>query len=245
MGRLEGKIALITGAARGLGAATARRFADEGAKVVLTDVLADEGRKTAESIPGAVFLEQDVSDESRWQSVIAEVNDRFGGLHALVNNAGAVRIGTIENTTLIDFHFHQRVLLDGAFLGCKYGLPLITASGGGAIINITALAGARGVANIPAYSAMKAGIAGLTRSLAVHCNQEGYGVRVNAVAPGAHDTPMTRLGIANADEGTKRIIEAGLAEAVDIANTVLFLASDEGRNVNGQEWIVDGGSSVR
>ncbi|WP_040700205.1 SDR family NAD(P)-dependent oxidoreductase [Nocardia vinacea] len=245
MGRIDGKVALVTGAARGLGAAIARRLAEEGAAVVLTDVLVNEGRATAETIPGAVFLEQDVSDEARWQAVLAEVQDRFGSLHVLVNNAGAVRIATIEDATLDDFHFHQRVLLDGGFLGCKYGLPLITTSGGGAIINITALAGVRGVGNLPAYSTMKAGLAGLTRSLAVFCMEKGYPVRVNAIAAGAHDTPMARLGMANADAATTRIIEAGLADAVDIANTVLFLASEEGRNVNGQELVVDGGSSAR
>lgn len=245
MGRVGGKVALVTGAARGLGAATARRLAEEGASVVLTDVLVDEGRVTADSIPGALFLEQDVSDESRWQAVLSEVERCFGGLHILVNNAGAVRIATIEDATLDDFHFHQRVLLDGGFLGCKYGLPLITASGGGSIINITALAGVRGVGNLPAYSTMKAGLAGLTRSMAVYCQDKSYPVRVNAVAPGAHDTPMTRLGMANADESIARIVAAGLADASDIANTVLFLASDEARNVNGQELIVDGGISVR
>ncbi|WP_040690270.1 SDR family NAD(P)-dependent oxidoreductase [Nocardia vinacea] len=238
-------MALVTGAARGLGAATARRLADEGASVALTDVLVNEGRATAESIPGALFLEQDVSDEARWQTVLAEIKDRFGGLHVLVNNAGAVRIGAIEDATPDDFHFHQRVLLDGGFLGCKYGLPLITASGGGAIINITALAGVRGVGALPAYSTMKAGLAGLTRSLAVHCKEQGYPVRVNAVAPGAHDTPMLRQGMADADEAMTRIIEAGMSDAVDIANTVLFLASAEGRNVNGQELVVDGGASTR
>lgn len=245
MGRVEGKVALVTGAARGLGASIAQRLADEGASVVLTDVLVDEGRATAESIPGAVFLEQDVSDESRWQAVLAEVNKRFGGLNVLVNNAGAVRIAAIEEATLEDFHFHQRVLLDGAFLGCKYGLPLITTSGGGAVINITALAGVRGVGNIPAYSTMKAGLAGLTRSLAVHCKEQGYPIRVNAVAPGAHESPMLRQGMANADKAMTRIVEAGMGAAVDIANTVLFLASEEGRNINGQELVVDGGASAR
>lgn len=247
MGRVQGKVAIVTGAARGLGAATAKRLAEEGATVVLTDILDELGATTAASIPGAIFLKQDVSSETRWKEVIAETTSRFGRLDILVNNAGAVRIADIESATLEDFQFTERVCLEGVFLGCKYALPALKAAGGGAIVNISALAGLRGVPLIPAYSGAKAGIDGLTRSIAVHCRDKGYKIRVNSVAPGAHDTPMTRLGMQHMDQDASiaKVVGAGLGEASDVANLVLFLSSDEARNITGQVLVIDNGASAR
>jgi 3(or 17)beta-hydroxysteroid dehydrogenase len=240
-------VALVTGAARGLGAATARRLAEEGAKVVLTDILDDLGTAMAATIPGAIYLNQDVSDEQRWQDVIEKTVNTFGRLDILVNNAGAVRIANIEEQTLDDLRFMERVCLEGAFLGCKYALPHLVASGSAAIINISALAGLRGVPLIPGYSAVKAGIDGMTRSIAMHCQDKGYRIRVNSVAPGAHDTPMTRLGMehAGADPNIARMTGVGLGDAMDVAHLVLFLSSEEARNITGQVITIDNGASAR
>jgi 3(or 17)beta-hydroxysteroid dehydrogenase len=248
MGRVEGKVALVTGAASGLGAADARRLAEEGATVVLTDVNAALGEETAADIPGAIFLQHDVRDEARWAAVVAETVERCGALHILVNNAGLVRFATVEECTLEDFRFHQQVMVEGTFLGCKHAIPAMAKSGGGAIVNVSSVGGLKGIGVLAAYSAAKAAIIGMTRSIAVHCQEQGHGIRVNAIAPGAHDTPMTRQAIAQlpAEEaGMAQIQALGQGQPVDVANLVLFLASEESRQITGTTIVIDNGETIR
>jgi 3(or 17)beta-hydroxysteroid dehydrogenase len=214
MGRVAGKVAIVTGAASGLGAADARRLAEEGASVVLTDVNAALGRETAAAIPGAVFLEQDVRDEARWAAVVAETVERFGGLHILVNNAGLVRFASVEDCTLDEFRLHQQVMIDV----------------------------------IPAYSAAKGAIVSMTRSIAVHCQEQKYGIRVNALMPGAHDTPMTRQAVAQLapeEAGLAQLQAMGQGRPEDVANLILFLVSDEGRQITGTAITIDNGETMK
>lgn len=248
MGRVEGKVAIVTGAASGLGAADARRLAEEGAKVMLTDVNAALGEEVAASIPGARFITHDVRDEAGWRNVVDQTVAAFGGLHVLVNNAGLVRFGTVEDCTLEDFRLHQQVMLEGTFLGCKYGVPAIAKSGGGSIINLSSVAGLVGISAVAAYAAAKAGIIGMTRSVAVHCQEQGYKIRVNAIAPGAHDTPMTQQAMAqlsDADPGLAQIQAAGQGKPEDVANLVLFLASEESRQITGTTLTIDNGETMK
>lgn len=247
-GRVAGKVALVTGGASGLGAADARRLAAEGARVVITDVQGDLGRETAAAIPGASFLQQDVRDEARWQAVVAEVLALHGGLHILVNNAGLVRFADIEACSLDEFRLHMAVMVEGTFLGCKHGIKALQASGGGAIVNISSIAAIKGMSAVPAYAAAKAGIVALTRSAAVHCQEKGYRIRVNAVLPGAHDTPMTQQAIAQLPPeyaGMQQIEAMGQGKPEDVANLVLFLASDEARQITGATFVIDNGETAR
>jgi 3(or 17)beta-hydroxysteroid dehydrogenase len=246
MGRVEGKVAIVTGAARGLGAASAKRLAEEGAQVVLTDVLDELGAEAAAAIPGSIYLSQDVSSEERWKEVIAETVRRFDKLDILVNNAGTVRIANIEEQTLDEVRTMERVCLEGVFLGCKYSLPHLVAARSAAIVNISALAGLRGVGLLPGYAGVKSGIDGMSRSIAMHCKDMGYNIRVNSVAPGAHDTAMTRLGLEHADvDPNIARIASTLGDASDVAHLVLFLASEEARNITGQVIAIDNGASAR
>jgi len=253
MGRVAGKVALITGGASGLGAADARMLASEGAKIVITDVQEALGRETAASIPGALFLPHDVRDEGQWQNVVAQTVAAFGGLDILVNNAGLVRFAHVEDCSLEDFRLQMQVMVEGAFLGCKHGIPAMKAepgakTGGGSIINVASVAALKGIGVIPAYSAAKAGIIALTRSVAVHCQEQGYRIRVNAIAPGAHDTPMTRQAIAQlpaSEAGMEQIEAQGQGLPEDVANLVLFLASDESRQITGTHIVIDNGETMR
>lgn len=248
MGRLTGKVAIVTGALTGLGAADVELMAQEGATVVFTGRHPARGREMADGIPNTVFLEHDVRDEARWKEVIAETVKRFGGLHVLVNNAGFVRIGDIEECTLDDFRQHQQVMLEGAFLGCKYAIPAMAKSGGGSIINVASVAGIKGTSSIPAYSAAKAGLMGLTRSIAVHCQEKGYRIRVNVIAPGAHDTPMTQKAIAelSSDDASVAHLQAlGQGRPIDVAYLVTFLASDESRQITGAVMVIDNGETIK
>ena len=252
MGRLTGKVAIITGAAKGLGEADARLFAAEGASVVLTDVDEANGARVAAEIgPSARFLRQDVRDEDGWRDLIAEVVRQHGRLDVLVNNAGVVEAGNIESTSAEDYRFVMAVSADGTFFGCKHAIPAMRASGGGSIINMASIASVQGESLVAAYCAAKGAVEALTRAVAVHCAQGKMNIRCNSVHPSGIDTPMVR-GIGG------KIARAGLAPPAgasphgasplgapaDIANTVLFLASDESRFINGQRIIVDNTMSV-
>ena len=248
MGRVEGKVAIITGAASGLGAADAQRLAAEGAKIVLTDIDHVLGEQTAAAIPGALFLQHDVRDEDRWVQVIDATVKAFGGLDILVNNAGIVRFASIEECSLDEFRLHQQVMVEGTFLGCKHSIPVMVKRGGGSIINISSIGGLKGVGGEAAYSAAKAAIIGMTRSIAVDCQERRYRIRVNAIAPGAHDTPMTRRAIAElpADRAELAHVHAlGQGEPEDVANLVLFLASEESRQINGTVMVIDNGEMMK
>ncbi len=247
MGRVEGKVALITGGASGLGAADARLLAAEGAKIVITDVQAEMGGATAASIPGALFLQHDVRDEQQWKDVVARTLDHFGRLDVLVNNAGLVRFGTVEDAKLADFQLQMQVMVEGCFLGCKTAIPAMVKTGGGSIINVASIAALKGISSIPAYSAAKAGIIAMTRSIAVHCQEQRYRIRVNAIAPGAHDTPMTQQALAQLPSdaaGLDQVHAQGQGRPEDVANLVLFLASEESRQITGTHIVIDNGETM-
>ena len=247
MGRVAGKVALITGGASGLGAADARRLAEEGARVAISDLQGDMGRELAASIPDALFLEHDVRDEAQWQDVVGKVVSHFGKLDVLVNNAGLVRFGHVEDCDLETFRLQMQVMVEGCFLGCKTAIPKMTKGGGGSIINVASVAALKGISAIPAYSAAKAGILALTRSVAIHCQEQGYRIRVNAIAPGAHETPMTQQALAELpgdNAGLDQVNAHGQGQPEDVANLVLFLASEESRQITGTHVVIDNGETI-
>jgi 3(or 17)beta-hydroxysteroid dehydrogenase len=247
MGKMDGKVALITGGASGLGAEDARLLAREGAKVVITDMQEELGREVAAAIPDCLFLEQDVRDEARWAEVIAATIERFGRLDTLVNNAGLVRFGTVEDLSYADFRLQTDVMLGGTFLGCNAAIPHMSKDGSGAIINMASVAGLKGISVIPAYTAAKAGIIGMTRSIAVHCREQNYRIRVNAIAPGGIVTPMTAQALAELppeSAGLDQTQNHGMGQPIDIANMVLYLACDEGRHITGTTITIDNGETM-
>ena len=245
--RMAGRVALITGGASGLGAEDARVLAREGARVVITDVQDDLGAQVAAEIPDCLYLHHDVRVEARWAEVVAETIARFGRLDTLVNNAGLVRFGTIEDLSYADYRLQTAVMLDGTFLGCRAAIPQMSKDGSGSIINMSSVGGLKGISVIPAYSAAKAGIIGMTRSIAVHCREQGHRIRVNAIAPGGIVTPMTAQALAqlSADSaGLDQINAHGMGQPGDIANMVLYLASDEGRHITGTTITIDNGETM-
>jgi 3(or 17)beta-hydroxysteroid dehydrogenase len=247
MGKMDGKVALITGGASGLGAEDARLLAREGAKVVITDMQGDLGREVAAAIPDCLFLEQDVRDEARWAEVIAATLERFGRLDTLVNNAGLVRFATVEDLSYDDFRLQTDVMIGGTFLGCRAAIPHMSKDGSGVIINMASVAGLKGISVIPAYSAAKAGIIGMTRSIAVHCREQNYRIRVNAIAPGGIVTPMTAQALAELppeSAGLDQTQNHGMGQPIDIANMVLYLACDEGRHITGTTITIDNGETM-
>jgi 3(or 17)beta-hydroxysteroid dehydrogenase len=252
MDRLSGKVAIITGAAKGLGEADARLFAAEGARVILTDVDEAGGKRVAGEIgPAAQFIRQDVRDEGGWRDLIAAVMAEHGRLDVLVNNAGVVEPGTIETTSAEDYRFVMAVSADGTFFGCKHAIPAMRASGGGSIINMASIASLQGESLVAAYCAAKGAVEALTRSVAVHCAQGRMNIRCNSVHPSGMDTPMVRTfggkvmaaGLAP-PPGASPHGASPLGAAKDIAWAVLYLASDESRFVNGQRIVVDNSMSV-
>lgn len=248
MGRVDGKVAIITGAASGLGAADARRLAQEGATVILTDVNKALGESVCASIPNSLFITHDVRDEGQWQAVIAEVMKRYGRLDILVNNAGVVAFTSIEDTPLEQYRFLNAVMSEGTFLGCKHAIPAMRKSGGGSIINVSSVAALKGVGTIASYTAAKGAIRALTRSVAVHCQEQNYGIRCNVILPGAHDTPMTRSALEQLSgeaAGLEQIQQHGQGTPEDVANLVLFLASEESRQVTGAEYVIDNGETMK
>lgn len=256
--RLKGKVAIVTGGASGLGDAISRRLVEEGAVVVITDVNATAGRALAEEI-GGHFLQQDVSNEEQWVETIQQVEDQHGALHILVNNAGIVgpmEQITPENTALSDWQTVQKVNVEGVFLGCRAAIPALKRSNGGAIINISSIAALVATPEGVAYGASKAAVRQLTKSVALYCAQQGINIRCNSVHPGNILTPMLRTaieGMARSQditfEQSLKNFEASnpqgkLQDPVDIANAVLFLSSDEARNITGAKLVVDGGTTL-
>ncbi len=244
MGRVEGKVALITGAAQGLGLADAQVLAREGATVVMTDIQDEAGEAAAAGIReaggNATFRHHDVSSEREWKTVIEDIRDQHGRLDVLVNNAGLVQMATPEDCTLESFRLHNSVMNEGVFLGCKHALPLMRETGGGSIINMSSTASHLGYPIFFAYSAAKGAVRSMSKAVAVHCQMNGYNIRVNSLHPGAIDTPMidqtsAELGIENKSD----LSPVGLGEPEDVANVVLFLASDESKFVNGSEIVID------
>jgi 3(or 17)beta-hydroxysteroid dehydrogenase len=252
MGRVSGKVALVTGAASGLGRADAIALVREGAKVVITDINEAAGRALEQSLnastPGsAFFMTQDVASESRWQEVFAATQQRFGGLHVLVNNAGMVVIGNPETTPLDVFRKHLTVMTESVFLACKYGIPVLKASGGGSIINMCSTATHLGYPVFYAYSAAKGAVRSMTKSIAVYCQMNGFGIRCNSIHAGAIETPMVvqaskELGF---ELSAYEKMPGGLGKPEDVGNLVLFLASDESRHINGAELLIDNALTVQ
>ncbi|HEY5300015.1 MAG TPA: glucose 1-dehydrogenase [Acetobacteraceae bacterium] len=242
--RLAGKVALITGAAAGMGAATARRFGKEGAKVVVADVLADEGKQVAEAIgAAAMFHRLDVTDEAGWKAAIAATVSRFGGLDILVNNAG-VSGSAYEDVLETDaWHKVMGVNATGAFLGMKFAIPAMRARGGGSIVNLSSISGFVGQHRIHlSYNASKGAVRIMTKSAAVQFGRDK--IRVNSVHPGW--MPPMRTSGATAEPGLraemmKRIPLGRPGEVDEVANAILFLASDEASYITGTELVVDGG----
>lgn len=249
MGRMDGKVAIVTGGASGLGRATSSLLAREGARVVVADVNEVAGTGFAKELgASARFACLDVRDETSWQRVIEETLGELGRLDALVNNAGVVVLATIEETTLEQWQAVQAVNSDGVFLGCKHAIPAMLRSGGGSIVNLSSSAGLIGTPAFAAYAASKGAVRSLTKTVAVHCEQRGYPIRCNSVHPGGIDTPMTRGLPTLAAEAAPLAIEAlrlqpqtRMGRPEDVAEAVVFLASQASNYVTGQALNVDGG----
>ena len=255
MSRVAGKVALVTGAGTGIGRATATRLHEEGAKVFVTDIDASAAQATAEALgDGAASAAQDVRDELQWQTVMSEVHAAFGQLDIQVNNAGILApAGSqgVEDTDLEHWRGVQQVNVEGVYLGCRFAVETMKQRGG-SIINLSSVAGLIGTPQLFAYGASKGAVRQLTKSVAVHCGRSGYRIRCNSVHPGVIETQMGndvfKLGGANPDQARelrKQLTPLGhLGEAQDVANCILFLASDEARYVTGAELVVDGGMTA-
>ncbi len=250
MGRVEGKVAIVTGAASGMGRADAILLAREGARVVVADVNEVDGRAVAGSIgEQAVFLRLDVTDEDNWQSVIAATVERFGRLDILVNNAGMIALGTIVDTELATWRKINAVNSDGVFLGCKHAIPAMATSGGGSIINMSSVAAIHGQSFVAAYTASKGAVRALTKNIAMYCKEQENGIRCNSVHPDGVKTPMVVKVATGKETATQQEIDelgafGNMCEPEDVANLVLFLASEESSFINGAEMLIDNASTI-
>ncbi len=257
-GRVAGKVAIVTGGASGIGRGCAERLAEEGAIVVITDVDENLGNEAVGHIRSnggeAAFLAHDVTDESEWEAVVAQVKADHQQLDILVNNAGIAIGGSIIELELSEWRRQQAINLDGVFLGIKHCIPLMRDTGGGSIINMSSVAGLKGSANLSAYNATKGGVRLFTKGVARECAEKRWNIRVNSVHPGIIDTPIWRkINPADLGRGDNAIdVDAMASLSVpvgrsgqprDIANGVLFLASDDASYMTGTELIIDGGIS--
>jgi 3alpha(or 20beta)-hydroxysteroid dehydrogenase len=252
-GRLRDKVALITGGARGQGAAAARRFVAEGARVVVADILDEDGAKLVSELvapdgaaDSARYQHLDVSNEDDWARAVRETVDAFGKLDVLVNNAGIVHVSALEDTTLADYQRVVGVNQVGCFLGMRAVVPALTEAGGGSIVNVSSVEGLAGMPFLVAYTATKFAIRGMTKVAALELGPRG--IRVNSVHPGMIDTQMVRdvAGDVEIDMGKagKRVALHRVGQAEEIANLVLFLASDESSYSTGAEFVADGGATA-
>ncbi|HAC18922.1 MAG TPA: glucose 1-dehydrogenase [Dehalococcoidia bacterium] len=249
--RLEGKVAIISGGARGMGAAEAKLFAREGAKVIICDVLEDEGRQTEAEINevggDAVFVKLDVTSQDEWENAVNTAIERFGKLDILVNNAGIIVQSTIEDMTVELWDKVMDVNAKGVFLGTKTAIPHMKEAGGGSIVNISSISGIVGQDNVNAgYNASKGAVRIFTKAAAVQYAKEN--IRVNSIHPGPIATPMTAEGRADPERvalTAERTPLGRYGEPEEVANAVLFLASDEASYVTGSEIVVDGGYTAQ
>ncbi|MEV8532897.1 glucose 1-dehydrogenase [Streptomyces sp. NPDC051211] len=254
MGKLDGRVVVITGAARGQGEQEARLFAAEGAKVLLGDVLDEQGAQVAKEIgeESARYVRLDVSREEDWAAAVAAAKDAFGGrIDGLVNNAGILRFNELVNTPLAEFQQIVQVNQVGAFLGIKNVAPEIEAAGGGTIVNTSSYTGLTGMAFVGAYAATKAAIVGLTRVAALELAARN--IRVNAMCPGAVDTPMANPALLDpagpSAEATdamaelyRKVVPMGRAGLpAEVARLALFLTSEDSSYITGQPFVIDGG----
>lgn len=264
MGRVEGKVAIVTGGASGIGEACAKLLAHEGASVVISDVDEAGGERVAREIGAAGgnarFLPHDVASEERWSKVVAETVATFGGLHILVNNAGIGVGGLCETFSLADWRRQTAINVDGVFLGTKHAIPAMRASGGGSIVIMSSGAGLTGAPGMSGYCATKGAVRLFAKAVALEMAQLGDNIRVNSVHPGVIDTPIwtkvtpeTRAVFGSAGTGNA-VDPARLAAAMapvgkagspdDIAYGVLYLSSDEARYMTGAELVIDGGATA-
>jgi NAD(P)-dependent dehydrogenase (short-subunit alcohol dehydrogenase family) len=251
MARLAGKVALISGGARGQGAVEAKLFAQEGAKVVFGDILDEEGKRVEEEIHAqggdAIYVHLDVTRAQDWQRAVQTAQSQYGKLDILVNNAGIAIRGTIEETSEEDWDRLMAINLKGVFLGTKYALPAMRRAGGGSIINISSGAGiAPAPGTSAAYAATKGGVRLFSKATAVQHAQDN--IRCNSVHPGPIDTPMVRgpqTDPARLAELTGRVPLGRLGTSEEIAYGVLYLASDESSYVTGSELVIDGGRTAQ
>ena len=255
MARLENKVALVSGGASGLGQAQCLVMAREGASVVVTDINLEGAQAVAEEINAkggtAIAAHQDVTQEARWEEIIANTVEQFGKLDILVNNAGIGAGGNAEDCTLEDWRLVMSVNLDAVFLGTKHAIRAMKETGGGSIINISSIMGLIGAAGSGAYNASKGGVKLLTKSSALYCAGAKYGIRVNSVHPGYVYTPLVQRFFDGPDgeAAEQNLIDlhpiGRLGQPEDIANGVLFLASDESSFVTGSELVIDGGYTAQ
>ena len=249
MGRLEGKTALVTGAASGIGLQTSIRLAEEGARVMMTDINLEKVRQQAEKIDAnATFLKLDITEEEEWISVLDETVKRFDRLDILVNSAGMVLIADVEQITLEDWRKVHAVNLDGTFLGCKHGVRVMKEFGAGSIINLSSVSGMIGGFNLAAYNSSKGAVRMLTKSVALHCARAGYGIRCNSIHPTFIETPMLQSMIRDSPDPEKarqtlvrQVPLRRIGKPDDVANMIVYLASDESTFVTGTEMVIDGG----
>jgi NAD(P)-dependent dehydrogenase (short-subunit alcohol dehydrogenase family) len=265
MGQVQGKVALVTGGASGIGAGCARKLAQEGAKVMVSDIDVALGSAVVADIERAggeaAFMAHDVTQEDQWQKVIAETLARWGKLDILVNNAGVGMGGPIAEMSLEDWRKQTAINLDGVFLGTKHAARAMRDKGGGAIVNMSSVAGFKGAAMLAGYCATKGGVRLFTKACALEFAQLGYNIRVNSVHPGIIDTPIwTKIPqggsqLSATPRGANAMDPVALAAMAaplkrpgtpeDVANGVLYLASDAASYVTGTELIVDGGMVAR
>jgi len=253
MGRVEGKIAVVTGGANGIGRVVCQRFVEEGARVVVADMNEAAGTAVAAELgEKAEFVRLDVRDEDGWQALMDGVLARHGRLDILVNNAGILattQYQSIDDVELDEWEAVQAVNARGVFLGCRAGVKAMKPGGGGAIVNLSSIAGLVATPGIVAYGASKGAVRQLTKSVAIDCARKGYKIRANSVHPGLIDTDMgtESMSMGGADpveNRKKRISVTPMGETgvpLDIANGILFLASDEARHMTGAELVIDGG----
>ena len=254
--RVAGKRALITGAAQGLGAASALALAREGARVLLTDVNEDGARAVADAIDAelgagvAHSLRHDVSSEDDWIAAVDCARETLGGLSVLVNNAGIAILGSVEDLSLAEWRRGMSVNADSVFLGCKYALPLMRETQPGSIVNISSISGLIAGHNFANYNASKAAVWLLTKSIALHCAKKGMNIRCNSIHPTFIRTPILKGLIGDRDETTvlgklaRQVPMGRLGEPRDVADAVVYLASDESGFMTGAEIKLDGGLSA-
>src|SRR5256885_4749746 len=245
MARLAGKVALITGGSRGMGAASARQFVAEGAKVVLGDILDDEGKALADELgEEARYVHLDVTNEDDWVTAVDTTEREFGALNVLVNNAGILRFGALEEEKLDDFRRVLDINLVGVLLGMRTAVPALRRAGGGSIVNLSSTEGLGASPFLSAYTASKFAVRGITKVAALELGPDK--IRVNSVHPGGIDTPMTREVMD--DRGRKyvanKVALKRMGTADDVASLITFLASDESSYSTGAEFVVDGGATA-